>query len=627
MSEHLHEFLENEKIETEVAPVIYRSWQRSLDFNVNRSIISHNMILSAHHLRELKETQTDLVQAAESVLPYLFKLLVSSNYLVLLGDKNGFILESLGNGPFISKAQRVHLSPGVNWREDVKGTNAIGTALSENSPITVSGREHYVKENHFLTCSAAPIVGLQGNTLGVLDISAEFGDNQARILEITMLGAKMIEQNLRTLDIKRQLNYYEQGAKLAIELLREGFISINNQGIITEINSIGASLLGRKREDVIGKLATEIFSTPKSWSLYNKELDLRLKGPSGQEVISKLKPVTDDSGKSIGAFGVIKSDIPLDLPQTWVGSSSASQQILERVQRAASTQSSILIQGESGTGKEVIARMIHDLSPRRQGPFVALNCAALPSSLLESELFGYADGAFTGARRGGQPGKFELAHQGTIFLDEIGDMPISAQVALLRVLQEKEITRVGDSKAHKVDVRVIVATNKNLQALVESNTFRLDLFYRLKVISIELTPLRERLEDIRELVPHFIKRFCARLNRPLLGVEEDVYRYLLAHTWPGNVRELENCIEAMIAMASGSSLTVNDLPPELRNRSVDESNSEEPQALLIQQTRQTIINVLEQTHCKIAPAARILGIGRNTLYRKIKELNIDIDNL
>lgn len=627
MSEHLHEFLENEKIETEVAPVIYRSWQRSLDFNVNRSIISHNMILSSHHLRELKETQTDLVKAAESVLPYLFKLLVSSNYLVLLGDKNGFILESLGNGPFISKAQRVHLSPGVNWREDVKGTNAIGTALSENSPITVSGREHYVKENHFLTCSAAPIVGLQGNTLGVLDISAEFGDNQARILEITMLGAKMIEQNLLTLDIKRQLNYYEQGAKLAIDLLREGFISINNQGIITEINSIGASLLGRKREDVIGKLATEIFSTPKSWSLYNKELDLRLKGPSGQEVISKLKPVTDDSGKSIGAFGVIKSDIPLDLPQTWVGSSSASQQILERVQRAASTQSSILIQGESGTGKEVIARMIHDLSPRRQGPFVALNCAALPSSLLESELFGYADGAFTGARRGGQPGKFELAHQGTIFLDEIGDMPISAQVALLRVLQEKEITRVGDSKAHKVDVRVIVATNKNLQALVESNTFRLDLFYRLKVISIELTPLRERLEDIRELVPYFIKRFCSRLNRPLLGVEEDVYRYLLAHTWPGNVRELENCIEAMIAMASSPSLTVNDLPPELRNRSVDESNSEEPQALLIQQTRQTIINVLEQTHCKIAPAARILGIGRNTLYRKIKELNIDIDNL
>ncbi|WP_434510640.1 sigma-54-dependent Fis family transcriptional regulator [Desulfitobacterium sp. AusDCA] len=627
MSEQLHEFLEKEKIETEVAPVIYRSWQRSLDFNVNRSNISQNMILSAHHLRELKDTQIDLIQAAEPVLPYLFKLLVSANYLVLLCDKNGFILDSLGNGPFISKAQRVHLSPGVNWREDVKGTNAIGTALSENSPITVSGWEHYVKENHFLSCSGAPIVSLQGNTLGVLDISAEIGDNHERILEITIMGAKMIEQNLQALDIKRQLNYYEQGAKLAIELLREGFISINNLGVITDINSVGASLLGRKREDVIGKTATEVFSAPKSWALYNKELDLRLKGNSGQEVVSKLKPVMDNSGKSIGAFGVIRSDIPLEPPQSWVGSSPASKQILERVQRAASTQSSILIQGESGTGKEVIARMIHDLSPRREGPFVALNCAALPSSLLESELFGYADGAFTGARRGGQPGKFELAHQGTIFLDEIGDMPISAQVALLRVLQEKEITRVGDSKAHKVDVRVIVATNKNLQALVESNTFRLDLFYRLKVISIELSPLRERLEDIRELVPYFINRFCAGFSRPLLGVDEDVYRYLSAHPWPGNVRELENCIEAMVAMASGPSLTVNDLPPELKNRPVLESNSEEPPALLEQQTRQTIINVLEQTHCKIAPAARILGIGRNTLYRKIKELNIDIDNL
>nr|MDA8228701.1 sigma 54-interacting transcriptional regulator [Desulfitobacterium hafniense] len=225
-----------------------------------------------------------------------------------------------------------------------------------------------------------------------------------------------------------------------------------------------------------------------------------------------------------------------------------------------------------------------------------------------------------GARRGGQPGKFELAHQGTIFLDEIGDMPLNAQVALLRVLQEKVITRVGSTKPHKVDVRVIAATHKDLKALVETQAFRLDLFYRLKVISIELSPLRERLEDIRELVPHFIQKSCALLGRPLLGIEEEVYSYLFAHSWPGNVRELENCIEGMVAMANTPSLMLDDLPLELRNTSGLESGKTQP--LLTQQTRHTILSALAQTNGKIAPAARLLGIGRNTLYRKMKELNI-----
>ncbi|AHF05839.1 sigma-54-dependent Fis family transcriptional regulator [Desulfitobacterium metallireducens] len=625
MSEHWDKFLNGKLIETDVTPVIYRSWQRSLNYNVNRSHISQNMILSTPHLRELRDSQEDLIRAAEPVLPYIFQLLVTSNYHVLLSDKKGFILEAKGDGPFVNKAERIHLSPGVNWREDVKGTNAIGTALTENIPISISGWEHYVKENHFLTCCAAPITGIQGDTLGVIDISGEFGNNQERILEIAMLGAKMIEQNLRSLDINRQLSFYQQGAKLAIELLQQGFISINYSGIITDINPIGASLLGRKREDVIGKQVKEVFSTPKGWILNQKELDFQSKNSAGNEIISKLKPITDESGKSLGAVGTVQLNFnPEHFAAGWVGSGSVSRQILEKVQRAALTHSSILLQGESGTGKEIIAQMIHKLSPHKQGPFVALNCAALPGSLLESELFGYVDGAFTGARRGGQLGKFELANQGTIFLDEIGDMPLTAQVALLRVLQEKEVTRIGDTKTHKIDVRVIVASHKDLNTMVDNQTFRLDLYYRLKVISIELPPLRERLEDIRELVPYFIQKSCALLGRPLLEVEEEVYPYLFAHSWPGNVRELENCIEGMVALANTPILSLNDLPLELRTLSLTESEPCETHALLFQQTRQTIIDALAQTQGKIAPAARILGIGRNTLYRKIKEMNINI---
>jgi transcriptional regulator of acetoin/glycerol metabolism len=591
-----------------------------MSYNVDHTEISQNMILTASHLRELRDSQEDLIRAAESVLPYIFQLLQSANYTVLLGDKKGYILEALGDGPFLSKAQKVHLSPGVNWREDVKGTNAIGTALSENSPITVNGWEHFVRENHFMTCSAAPIHGSLGEIVGVIDISGETGHRQERVLDIALMGAKMIEQNLHSLDIERQLKFYKQGAKLAIDLVKEGFISIDRLGVITNINHSGASLLGRKREDIIGRPVVEVFSTPKGWMLNNHELDLRLRDHAGNEIISRLRRLTDDTGNSLGAFGTVKLSKPQTVTPSWVGSSANSRQILDRIQRAASTHSSILIQGESGTGKEIVARMIHELSPVKQGPFVALNCAALPSSLLESELFGYADGAFTGARRGGQPGKFELAHHGTIFLDEIGDMPLTAQVALLRVLQEKEVTRVGDTKSHKVDVRVIAATHKDLKALVEAQMFRLDLFYRLKVVGIELSPLRERLEDIRELVPHFIQKTCALLGRPFLGIEEEVYSYLFAHTWPGNVRELENCIEGMVAMANTPMLTVDDLPIELRTRSP--LGDRETPSLLTQQTKQTILNALAQTHGKIAPAARLLGIGRNTLYRKMKEFNI-----
>ncbi|HHY26040.1 MAG TPA: sigma-54-dependent Fis family transcriptional regulator [Desulfitobacterium dehalogenans] len=620
MNVNWRKFFKGEPVENGIAPVIYRSWQRSVGYNVNHTEISQNMILTTSQLRELKDSQEDIIRAAESVLPYLYKLLQSTNYTVLLGEKKGFVIEALGDGPFLTKAQKIHLSPGANWREDIKGTNAIGTALTENCPITVSGCEHFVQENHFMSCWAVPIHGLQGEIIGFIDISGETGNHQEHIIEIAFLGAKWIEQNLRSLDIERQLKFYREGAKLAIGLLKEGFISIDRFGVITNINSSGALLLGRKRKDIIGKPVAEVFSASKGWMFNNQELDLHLKNRSGDEISSCLRRVTDESGKFLGAFGTVQLTESQTEAPIWVGSSPSSQRILERVDKAASTPSSILLQGESGTGKEIVARMIHDSSSFRHGPFVALNCAALPSSLLESELFGYADGAFTGSRRGGQPGKFELAHQGTIFLDEIGDMPLTAQVAFLRVLQEKEITRIGSTKPHKVDVRIIAATHKDLKSLVEAQTFRLDLYYRLKVITIELTPLRERLEDIKDLVPYFIQKSCALNRLPCYGIEDNVYPYLYAYSWPGNVRELENCIQGMIAMANSHVLTIDDLPLELR-LTPDSKNIESP-SLLDQQTKQTIVDALAQTHGKIAPAAQLLGIGRNTLYRKMKKYNI-----
>ena len=621
MNNHWERFINGDNVESEVTPSIYRSWQRSLAYQVDHTLISNRDILSTPLLSERRDAQESLIRAGEPVLPYIFSLLGNTNYTVLLGDNDGYIIEAIGDAPFMSKAQKVNLSAGADWREEVRGTNAIGTALRDNAPISVFGSEHFVQDNHFLACWAAPIQNSQGVPIGVLDISGEASPDRQKILTIAMMGASMIEKNLRLFELESQLKFYQEGFELASSLLRQGFLAIDRNGIITNINSLGAALLGRSTESIIGQLAGDIFSSPKGWMLSGQSLDLRIKDRAGKAISSHLTRVVNETGQSLGAIGTVQVTEDTPLTSTlWIGHGPATQRTLERASKVAATHSSVLIHGESGTGKEIIARTIHQLSPRSEGPFVALNCASLSSSLLESELFGYVEGAFTGARRGGKPGKFELANKGTIFLDEIGDMPFNVQVALLRVLQEKEVSRVGDTKAVKTDVRVLAASHKDLSELVATEKFRLDLFYRLKVVTLELPPLRERTEDIYDLVPYFIRKACTSFGSPILGIQPEVYDHLLAHPWPGNVRELENCIESMVALAEGPVMTAADLPDEFRQT----ISKTEPQPLLNQQTKHAILYALTQTKGKIAPAAKLLGIGRNTLYRKIKDLDIQL---
>jgi len=618
MDNHLKRFINGESVEAEVAPAIYRSWQRSIAYHVDPTL-SNQDVLSTPLFKERKDAQEPLIRASAPVLPYIFDLLGNAEYTVLLGDKDGFIIEAVGDSPFMSKAQLVNLSPGAAWSEQIRGTNAIGTVLRNNAPLTVFGWEHFVQQNHFLACWAAPIQNGQGVPIGVLDISGGATIPSQKILTIAMMGASMIEKNLQLFEMEDQLKFYQEGFKLASSLLQQGFLAIDREGIITGINPLGAALLGRSQENLIGKLAGDIFTSPKGWKLNANSLDLHFKESTGEQISSRLTHVVTKTGQSLGAIGTLQITNDTSSADTlWIGHSLPTKRILERASKVAATHSSVLIHGESGTGKEIIAQTIHQLSPRHEGPFVALNCASLPASLVESELFGYVDGAFTGARRGGKPGKFELANKGTIFLDEIGDMPLNVQVALLRVLQEKEVSRIGDTKALKIDVRVIAASHKNLSDLVAAERFRLDLFYRLKVVTLELPPLRERSEDIRDLVPYFIRKACESLDRPILGIQEEVYTQLLSNPWPGNVRELENCIESMVALSEGTVLTVADLPDELHQAVA------KPEPLLNQQAKHTILYALTQTKGKIAPAAKLLGIGRNTLYRKIKDLDIKL---
>lgn len=301
-----------------------------------------------------------------------------------------------------------------------------------------------------------------------------------------------------------------------------------------------------------------------------------------------------------------------------IGASPYMQNILELVEQIAPTRTTVLVVGESGTGKELIAEAIHRRSPRAEGPFIKVNCAALPETLLESELFGYERGAFTGALRQ-KPGRFELAHGGTLFLDEIGDLPLNLQGKLLRVLQEGEFERLGGTKTLAVDVRIIVATNMDLAEAIDSKTFREDLYYRLNVITINIPPLRDRPEDIVPLIHHFVDKFSRINNKPTLTVHQDAMELLLSYPWPGNVRELENALEHAVVLSRSSIIEVSALPQALvPARKGGQALTFSLGTPLEEIERVSILKTLEKTGDNKEAAARMLGIGVATLYRKLK---------
>ncbi len=321
-----------------------------------------------------------------------------------------------------------------------------------------------------------------------------------------------------------------------------------------------------------------------------------------------------------------------------IGKSPGIQELYAVLERVADTPTTVLISGESGTGKELVARALHENSSRRNRPFIKVNCAAIPRELVESELFGYERGAFTGAVTS-KPGRFELANGGTLFLDEIGSIPVEMQVKLLRALQESEFERVGGIKTLQVDVRVVAATNSELRREIAAGTFRDDLFYRLNVVPIQLPSLRERSSDVPLLVEHFVSKFNARLKKSIVGLEPEAERILVAYPWPGNIRELENVIERAVLFCDAERLRPNDLPPEIREeaptvrarspsqpaiqeRPASYGLKEQVKAAMSRLERELIVKALDQTNGNVTRAARLLKISRKGLQLKMKELGL-----
>lgn len=431
-----------------------------------------------------------------------------------------------------------------------------------------------------------------------------------------------------------------------LEAIDDGIIHINTDNIITYANSMAANMLGIDLDDMTNIPYDSIFTTSfpihevleNGKGFHNQELAIHL-GEQNFRCIVSATPINSFEDSLMGMVVVLKkASVMRCLAQDLVGVTSHftfhdiiskspnMNHCVELAKLAAEVDSRVFIEGESGTGKEMISQAIHNASTFRKGPFIAVNCGAIPHDLIESEMFGYEEGAFTGARRGGKPGKFELAEGGTLFLDEIGDMPLDTQVKILRVLQEKQVVRVGGKKPIPVNIRIISATNKDLLTEIKNNRFREDLYYRLNVIKIMLPPLRNRREDIPLLISNIIEKVCCRTGVPTKKIDSNVIEIMSNYDWPGNIRQLENIIESTVVLSKSYEINEEDLPEYFWEKLSCESaltSSPYHKLMTLEEMEEIAIhNTLKSVDGNITAAAKILGVTRRTIYLKNKKYGI-----
>jgi transcriptional regulator of acetoin/glycerol metabolism len=637
-------FLKEDVLDGDVlSSVVASSWKRCKNAGVD-PFDSNRFDIKGLELRQRLNESSCLVSIARPFMESLYSFVKGTGFQVILTDAFGFILHVIGDRDIVRKSREVQLCPGGNWQECTKGTNAIGTAIVEKKPVRINAWEHYCKPNHFLTCSAAPILDQDGQLIGVLDVSGDSALANPHTLGMVVASVAAIENRIRMEAAARRLLVTFSHSTAILDTMPDGIISASKEGVITQVNPSVSRLLGLQTENIIGKNISEVAKCfPLLTDILSEEAgehnrDTMISRP-GMLLSAKSRSLLDRSGNMIGtmvtlrdAQRTISKTRPDEIPQARYGlddiiaGSAAMAKVKQSARMVARSLSTILITGETGTGKELLAHAIHLASLRGIGPFIAINCGALPDTLIESELFGYSDGAFTGSRKGGQVGKVALANGGTIFLDEIGDMPMSTQVKLLRVIQEKTIMRLGGGKETSVDVRIIASTNRDLGKEVAKGTFRQDLYYRLNVINIHMPALRERYSDIPLLINFFIEKFEYHLGKSGISAHDDFVTGALRYDWPGNVRELEHVVERAINLVSDGGLIGPEfLPGQQKDYRVPETSSagnrSEPR-LLREIEREAIIEALKQCQGNLSRTASNLGIGRSTLYRKLREYDI-----
>lgn len=557
------------------------SWQRCQGAGLNPAVIPDELRLNTAALDERRQRHGRLLQAVEhSALPLFNQLMGRTQSRLILSDPQGFVLHHWGVSRYSQKLANIALDTGVNWLEQYKGTNAIAAALSERQCVSVIGEQHFIKSHRFMSCTASPLFSPDGELLGALDITSE---QQIHTPKTAILVSSLAQQ------LELALLCRLPGAAVRLDLApQQALLHSGWQGVLVldlDGRVLGANPMARQLLKGINLGQIHQALSPQVLSRGSGRLQQGLVfRTQALEQPQHTKPVvrTSQSRESQSRESSAAFKEPR-LEQAW-----------QQARKVLARNIPLLILGETGVGKEQFVKQLHVQSARHQQPFVAVNCAAIPAELVESELFGYQAGAFTGASRQGYVGKIRQAHQGSLFLDEIGEMPLAAQSRLLRVLQEREVVPIGSNQAHSVDIQVIAATHMDLPALVQQGAFRADLYYRLNGLQVTLPALRQR-SDLRRLIHKLHQRYRVR-PQSLCPVLE---QRLLQYHWPGNLRELDNLMQVACLMADLAPAPGNNLHSQMQT-----------------QIRDTWL----ACNGNVSEAARRLGISRNTLYRKLKAL-------
>jgi transcriptional regulator of acetoin/glycerol metabolism len=630
------------------ADPVRRSWVRCMDAGLQPEQHLPEVATSRSVLSERLEANERLVAYAQPVIENLHQQICRSSSMVLLADNSGMILRSVGDSSFVERATRVSLAPGAIWSEAQMGTNAIGTAIEEQRSVAVFGEQHYLHRNRFLTCISTPILNplLQplvsdrdaparhDGLLGILDISSDARLTQVHAQALLLTTAETIENRLLDSIADSTLTLRFHCTPEAIGTPLEGIAAFNELGELVAINRRARQLL-QQPERLYRQPFSQLFATP--WSsvvdagLRRTDDILPVHTVGGRAFLARAslrmparpRPRSGDAA-GFGGGAASAGNAPcnaaaprssrtlhgLDLGDTRMA------EAIRRAERIVEHDIPLLIQGETGTGKEIFAQAFHATGPRRDGPFVAVNCAAIPATLIEAELFGYVEGAYTGAKSQGARGKLREANGGILFLDEIGDMPLALQAVLLRVLETRRVTPLGGGDEEAIDIALVCASHHPLRDLMTRGTFRADLFFRLSGMTVALPPLRER-SDFNALVRKILIEECPRQG---IRVSPEALAALTRHAWPGNLRQLRNVLRLAIALLDDSDL----LQPEHLPQEITDSPAAGPRGGGSSQSLRAagiklVQEVVNRHGGNISAAARELGITRTTLYRKLRQ--------
>ena len=663
--------------------LIDQSHLRSTGYGIDRADEPDFSTLTPAKLSQALTENKFLLQYATPVMETLFEQIVNTHNMVLLTSSNGLVLHSLGDSDFLEKATQVALMPGVDWSEKTKGTNAIGTTLREEHAITVHGSQHYMDANKFLTCSCAPIFDPYGQILGALDVTGDQRSFHQHTMALVRMSAQMIENHMFADVFPNAIRIHFHTRSEFLGTLVEGIAVFSPDGRFLSANRGAQVHLGMSINALKVHTLSSLFNIAVSklqelcGGIVRNPVQLRMHNGVSVWCRVKMKPpgqwyagqyVVSAPERPVLALGD-KADTPPPLAHTATPATTHKlhlstlryldtgdpqvSAVIHKLNMVRGRDIPIMILGETGTGKDLLAQAIHGDSARAGQPFVSVNCASIPENLIESELFGYEEGAFTGAKKKGTLGKIQQAHGGTLFLDEIGDMPRQLQARLLRVLQDRKVNPLGGGKEVDVDVAVICATNKNLKEMIAASEFREDLYYRLNGLVVRLPALRDR-TDFELVAKKILLNLCEKGNA--VGISADVMALFHTYHWPGNFRQLHNLLRTAVVMVGCNGVIERDHlpddfleeqghankpstspaampvlampPPALPNiPAADPSLALDAQGQRLQDVALiAMTNMLKLHKGNVSAAAKALGVSRNTVYRRKDQLPPDAWN-